>query len=94
MTQSNQGVDPTKNAFATFPPIIPMVVIAVALITMAQFGSTEKLAAAFAWLIFVAVLLADGVPAFDKISGRVNTTATTTSTPIVNPSTGFTTGTS
>lgn len=82
--------DPNANrpptVFEHFPPIIPMVVIATVLITGAQFGSTERLAAAFAWLIFVAVLLADGTEAFQNISsktakplGITNTNATNTS---------------
>ena len=50
------------------PPIIAMVIIAVALVTMAQFQSTERLAAAFAWLIFVAVLLANGQEAFKNLT--------------------------
>lgn len=61
------------NVFTKFPPIIPMAFIAVTLIAMAQFGSTEKLAAAFAWLVFVAVLLADGTGAFDKITSYSKT---------------------
>lgn len=50
-----------------YPPIVAMTVIAVALVTMAQFQSTERLAAAFAWLIFVAVFLANGQQAFDTL---------------------------
>lgn len=59
------------NVFTKFPPIIPMVVIGTVLIAAAQFGSTEKLAAAFAWLIFVAVTLADSGEAFNMITGRL-----------------------
>jgi hypothetical protein len=69
----NPGYPPTgspTNIFDKFPPIIPYVIVATVLIAAAQFGSTERLAAAFAWLIFVAVLLADGVPAFDNLIGR------------------------
>lgn len=62
------------NVFTKFPPIIPMVVIGTVLITMAQFGSTERLAAAFAWLIFVAVLLADSGGAFTALSQRLKPT--------------------
>lgn len=62
---------PAPNVFTKFPPIIPMVVIGTVLIAMAQFGSTEKLAAAFAWLIFVAVLLADSGEAFVALKGRM-----------------------
>lgn len=59
------------NFFTQFPPIIPMVVIAVALVTLAQFPSTERFAAAFAWLIFFAVLFADSGGAFQNISTRI-----------------------
>jgi hypothetical protein len=58
------------NVFTKFPPIIPMVVLGTVLIAMAQFGSTERLAAALAWLIFVAVLFADGMPAFQRLTLR------------------------
>lgn len=74
MTQNVQatGAAGTNETLVTkFPPIIPMVIIATTLVAMAQFGSTERLAAAFAWLIFVAVLLADGKEAFSKLSSRM-----------------------
>lgn len=61
------------NVFTKFPPVIPMVVIATVLIAGAQFGSTEKLSAAFAWLIFVSVAMADGSGAFDTLTSRYST---------------------
>lgn len=61
-------INPAKNVFYQFPPIIPMVFLATTLVAMAQFGSTERLAAAFAWLIFVAILLANGKQALDNIT--------------------------
>ena len=72
-----------NNLFANFPPAIPMVVIAVVLVGMAQFGSTERLATAFAWLIFVAVLFANGPQAFSNLTSLMSGTtapAATTST--------------
>ena len=54
------------------PPIIAMTIIAVVLVTLAQFPSTERLAAAMAWLIFVAVLLANGQAAFTTLANVTN----------------------
>lgn len=70
MTQNVQATTSASkpNVFTNYPPIIPMVVITVSLVAMAQFGSTEKLAAAFAWLIFVAILMTDGIAAFQNLS--------------------------
>ena len=68
------------NVFTQFPPIIPMVILGTALIAAAQFGSTERLAAAFAWLIFVAVLLTDGQAAFINLSNRTVAGNTSTKT--------------
>lgn len=56
--------------FRDYPPAVAWIVIAITLVTMAQFGSTEKLAAAFAWLIFIAVLMANGERAFTNLSGN------------------------
>jgi hypothetical protein len=83
MTQSSASLPEDTvqtNVFTQFPPIIPMVIIGTVLIAMAQFGSTERLAAALAWLIFVAVLFADGPDAFGKLTGRISPTQTTTQT--------------
>lgn len=60
------------NAFTKFPPIIPMVIIGTVLIAAVQFGSTERLAAAFAWLIFVAVLFADGIDGLKSLTARIS----------------------
>jgi hypothetical protein len=56
------------NIFTNYPPVIAWIVISIALVSMAQFGSTEKLAAAFAWLIFIAILLANGPAAMKNLS--------------------------
>jgi len=70
--------EPIKNNILTdFPPAVAWVAITLALAAMVQFQSTEKLAAAFAWLIFVAVLLANGPQAFDNISTMVGGTSVT-----------------
>ena len=62
------------NFFADFPPAVAMLVVALSLVTMAQFSSTERLAAAMAWLIFVAVLLANGQDAFKNIGVMIGST--------------------
>jgi hypothetical protein len=77
-TGTVSSITPANNIFSQYPPVIPMVLIVVTLVTMAQFGSTEKLATAFAWLIFVAVLFADGPAAFARFS---STTPVVTTTP-------------
>lgn len=59
------------NLFADYQPAVAWIVIATVLVTMAQFGTTEKLAAAFAWLIFVAILLANGIDAMKNISTMI-----------------------
>ena len=71
------------NFFSDFPPAVAMLVVALSLVTMAQFSSTERLAAAMAWLIFVAVLLANGQTAFKNIGTMIGATDTTP-----NPLTG------
>lgn len=60
------------------PPIIAMTVIAVTLIVLAQFNSTERLAAAMAWLIFVAVFLANGQQALATLAGVTSVGKSTT----------------
>jgi hypothetical protein len=59
------------DAYATMPPLIAMTFLAVVLVAMVQFQSTERLAAAFAWLIFVAVFLANGQQALDNMANVV-----------------------
>lgn len=70
--QPSTPLNPQKNIFVGVPTILPAVILAVVLMGLAQFGSTEKLAAAFAWLIFVAVLMADGAGAFDNATNFIN----------------------
>lgn len=60
------------------PPIIAMTIIAVTLVVLAQFGSTERLAAAMAWLIFVAVFLANGQQALATLAGVTSVGKSTT----------------
>ncbi len=73
--------EPIKtNVLTDFPPAIAWVAITLALAAMVQFQSTEKLSAAFAWLIFVAVLLANGPQAFDNISTMITGAVPTPST--------------
>lgn len=62
------------------PPIIAMTIIAVTLIVLAQFPSTERLAAAMAWLIFVAVFLANGQAAFKTLANITSVGNSVTST--------------
>lgn len=70
-----------RKTIKTTPPIVAMTIIAVALVTMAQFQSTERLAAAFAWLIFVAVFLANGQQAFDNL-GKITSVGQSATTSI------------
>lgn len=65
------------NVFTNFPPAVAWLVIAITLVSMAQFGSTERLAAAFAWLVFVAILLANGTQAFTNLSSMVGANTST-----------------
>lgn len=72
-TNNEGGATGTGSAVPiSTPPIIAMTIIAVVLITLAQFPSTERLAAAMAWLIFVAVLLANGQAAFKTLANVVS----------------------
>lgn len=66
------------NFFADYQPAVAWIVIATALVLGAQFGSTEKLAAAFAWLIFVAIMLANGQQAMENLSNIIGGTTGST----------------
>jgi hypothetical protein len=68
---------PINNNFITdFPPLAVWIGITLVLVTMAQFGSTDQLAAAFAWLIFVAILLANGLTAAANLGSIFGTKPT------------------
>lgn len=82
-TAGDGGTSGTGSAVpVSTPPIIAMTIIAVTLIVLAQFPSTERLAAAMAWLIFVAVFLANGQQAFTtlanvaSVAGSINKNVT------------------
>ena len=55
--------------------------LTVILIGMASFRGSDKLAASFAWLIFVASLLINGESVFAAVSGSSTTPTTTTAKP-------------
>jgi hypothetical protein len=63
---SNQTTPPAPNLLAAW------IVIIIFLLVLANFESTEQLAAAFAYLILVAVIFAQGQAALDGLTNFIN----------------------
>lgn len=56
--------------FSGIPPLMAWAFLWVILFAGASFEQTEQLSAAFAWLIFIAVLMAKGLIAFENLKNQ------------------------
>lgn len=88
-TQETTGkIQQTLNGSSTKASLIGWGFIAAVLLAMAEFDSTASLAAAFAWLILVSVLLINGKAVLDvvnQMTSLTSTTKTTTKTTTTSP---------